>query len=127
MKSMALAGGTGSLPVADDSPAPESDVGAITLDAKGMIQECDETLERKFGYSHGQARGQHLSTLFPELADIELLQHGHLNERLHFFCHIGKRFQALRRDGARFASRLFMTMLGSDDAPRFRVIVLCLA
>lgn len=104
------------------APAPVCP-GEAVLDAQGVIQECDESFARRFGYAASQVPGRHLSELLPELADVELLPDGHLNERLHFFCHIGKRFRALRRDGIQFAIRLFLTMIGSDDAPRLRMLV----
>ncbi|TCJ12975.1 PAS domain S-box protein [Parasulfuritortus cantonensis] len=97
--------------------------GAVTLDARGVILDCDAPCERLFGYVRDQIIGRHLSMLLPELANIDLFQNGHLNDKLHFFCHIGRRFLVLHRDGARLAGRLFLTMIGSDDAPGLRVVV----
>ena len=93
------------------------DVVALTLDAHGVIRDCNRAGEALFEYSHSELVRRHVSMLLPQLADRELVRHGQIDQGLRFHCHIGCRFRALTRNGKSFASDLFFNLLhGAGDA-----------
>lgn len=101
----------------DEEPA------ALMLDPEGRIRDCNESAEALFGFHHDELVTQPVAFLLPQLSDIEWMQNGSLNPRLSFFCHIGRQFNAIRRDGTRFASRLFLHDLHIGKIPHLRLII----
>jgi len=51
--------------------------------------------------------------LLPQLAQLDFMEDGRINQRLHFLCHIGHAFQAVPQDGECFAGELFLNI--ADD------------
>ena len=96
---------------------------ALTLDQCGVIRDCNEAGAQLFGYRRAELIRQHVSLLLPQLADVELLKDGRLNDRLRFLCSITGYFQGLRRSGERFASDLFLLDLFNSGCPDLRMIV----
>jgi PAS domain S-box-containing protein len=85
---------------------------SLTLDDLGVIRVCSDTCEQVFGYALDELAGRHVSVIFPQLPDTELVQDGRINSRLAYLCHCAVAFQARRRDGRCFASELFINRLG---------------
>jgi len=52
---------------------------------------------------------RHVSMLFPQLAELELMQNGQPNPHLRVLCHIGQSFQGITQDSVRFAANVFST------------------
>lgn len=96
---------------------------ALMLDQEGRIRECNETAEALFGFRHDELITRPIAQLLPQLHDIEWFQNGTLNPRLSFFCHIGRHFHAVRRDGSLFASRLFFHDVDYGKTPYLRLII----
>ncbi|MDX9994941.1 MAG: PAS domain-containing protein [Rhodocyclaceae bacterium] len=105
------------------TPAAPAEPAILTLDSRGMIRDCNPAAERLFGYSRKDLAWQYVSLLLPQLVPEQLIQQGVANPRLHFLCHIGRRFHAVARDGADFASELSMNVLGDVANPRIVLIV----
>jgi len=105
------------------APIHTDEVAALMLDPEGRIRDCNETAEELFGFHHDELVTKPIESLFPQLSDIEWLQNGLLNPRLSYFCHIGRQFNAIRRDGTRFASRLFFNELHNREAPHLRLLI----
>lgn len=101
----------------DEEPA------ALMLDQEGRIRDCNESAEALFGFHHDELVTRPIALLLPQLKDIEWIQNGSLNPRLSFFCHIGRHFNAIRRDGSLFASRLFFHDLDNGKTPHLRLII----
>lgn len=99
------------------------DVAALTLDGRGMIRYCNRAGESLFKYRRSELAWRHVSTLLPELADVELLQDGEINSRLRFLYHIGRPFQALTQEGERFDGELFISVLDNTGGGRLSLIV----
>jgi hypothetical protein len=95
----------------------------LTLDGDGMVGDCNRTSETLFQYHRHQMVQRHVSILLPQLANLDLLQHGRINPQLHYLCRIGHRFDAVRRDGVRFASELFPNLLDNKGCGRLALIV----
>lgn len=101
----------------------EEDLAELMLDPEGRIRDCNEPAEELFGFHHDELLTRPVAFLLPQLSDIEWFQDGSLNPRLSFFCHIGRHFNAIRRDGTRFASRLFLHDLHNGKTPHLRLII----
>ena len=95
------------------------DLATLALDDHGLVLECDPTCERRYGYRRDELEGRHISILFPELRDFELVVEERINSRLAFLCQSGIPFQARRRDGGKMSSQLFINRLD-----RHRVVIL---
>jgi PAS domain-containing protein len=109
-------------------PAGTKDATAVlTLDDAGTICDCNGEGEALFQYRRDELIGQHVSLLLPQLAELELMQGGHVNPHLRVRCRFGCHFQAVTRDDERFAIDLFLNMLGSGGHNRLSVIVRRLA
>jgi len=91
------------------------DLAMLALNDMGVIQNCSQTCEQVFGYRQDELVGRHVSTLLPQLLDTERVLEDRINSRLAFLCHCAMPFQALRRDGMRFTSELFINRLSSQN------------
>lgn len=95
----------------------------LMLDGRGMIFDCNGAGEALFKYRRSELIWQNISTLLPELADIELVQDGQPNAHLRFLCRIGRRFQLLAKDGECVPSELFLNLLDGKGHGRLSLIV----
>lgn len=105
---------------AAENPAP-------ALDARGLIDDCDQTAERMFGYRREQLLGQPVSMVLPELQGGTLYQAGRINPGLLYRSHIGAAFRARPCADQGFACLLFLTNIGSVSSPHIRVVLRRLA
>lgn len=105
-------------------PVPAWDAPAeLVLDERGMILDCNAVGAGLFRHAREDLIRQHVSLLFPQLADMELMQGGKPTERFRFLCSIGCGFQVLGGDGERFVSELFLNDLGNAGQDALRLIV----
>lgn len=102
--------------------AAEDGSAAFALDAVGMVHDCSGA-ERLFGYRHDELIGRHVSLLLPQLAATRLLNGDRVNARFAYLCRCGIRYQALRRDGSRFAGMLVINLCGNAEARRLVLYV----
>ena len=91
------------------------EVAMLTLNDRGVIQNCSQTCEQVFGYRQDELAGRHVSTLLPQLEDTELVLEDRVNSRLAFLCHCAIPFQAQHRDGKSFTSELFINRLSGQS------------
>ena len=103
--------------VARDEPAE------LILDRSGVILDCNAAGERLFHLGREHVLQRHVSTLFPQLADMELMEDGEPTARFRFLCSIGCGFKTLGGDGERFVSELFVNSLGNAGPDHLRLIV----
>lgn len=92
--------------------AAEFGLPTLTLDEDGVIRDCSLSGEKLFGYRSRELVWQHVSKLFPQLSEVELVKNSRLNPRLGFLCHCGHSFQSRNRDGSVFLSELSFVHLG---------------
>lgn len=100
-------------------PPRPIDPAMLALDDDGIIQGCSEACEQVFGYRQHELAGRHVSLLLPQLDDTELVQDDRINARLAYICRCAVPFLGRHRDGACFASELFINRLD-----RHNVVVL---
>jgi PAS domain S-box-containing protein len=111
------------LRVLTDGPADEGcDPISISVDTNGMIVDCSGTCEKCFGYRRRDLVKSHLSRLFAEFTEIELMQKGAFNQSLVFLCRCGKLFQAQNRLGDTFSCNLNFVHLDNNGENTLRLI-----
>ena len=111
------------LTLAYENPAEACDPISISVDARGMIVDCSNTSERFFGYRRRDLTGHHVSKLFSELTEIELIQKEEFNQSLVFLCRCGKLLQAKNRLGDTLPCNLSFVHLDNNGNNTFRLIV----
>ena len=79
---------------------------ALSLDERGLIQDCSKSFERLFGFKRCDLVWQHVSRLLPQLAGVTLVEAGQLNPVLKYLCHCGHHYQAQNQRGDSFPCNL---------------------
>ena len=98
-------------------------VAALTLDQNGIICDCNSATEALFRYRRNEIVQRHVSMLLPQLAQLDLMEDGRINQHLHFLCHIGRAFLAVAQDGERFTGELFLNIADNMRGGFVSVIV----
>lgn len=96
---------------------------ALSLDERGMIHDCSKSCERFFGYQRPDLVKHHVSSLFPQLMGVALVQEGRFNPLLNFICRCGQLFQAQNRQGDTFPCNLIFVPLENNGRRTLRMIV----
>jgi PAS domain S-box-containing protein len=96
---------------------------AFWLDDNGYIQECDKSAERMFGYGQQELAWQHISCLFPSLAEVVLMQGDRLNPMLNYICHCDHVFEAIDRQGNIIICNLNCFLVDNKGKPNVRLMV----
>jgi PAS domain S-box-containing protein len=96
---------------------------ALSLDERGMILDCSKSFRTLFGFRRSDLVWQHVSTLFPQFAGVELIQAGQANSLLSYLCRCGKRYQAKNRQGDIFPINLSFVRIEYKGKGILRLIV----
>lgn len=109
----------------NNSPHHE-DVGlnlpVLTIYDNGMIRSCSNAAIELLGCSLDKLRWRHISTFFPQLADMAIIQGGKINPNLRFLSHIGYSFDVINMRGVHIACALFFNEVEHFDRHYLRVI-----
>ncbi len=95
----------------------------LMLDMDGMIRDCSKSGESLFGFIRSDLVLQHISRLFPQLADIVLVEKNRINPRLYYICHCGHHFTAQDREGNTFLSKLNFVYLDNAENGILKLMV----
>jgi hypothetical protein len=101
----------------------DTELAMLALDEHGAIRDCCQVAECWFGYRRSDLLELRVSHLLPDLGRIDLTHDGLVNPRLAFLSRCAVQFDAIRRDGDRFACWLFFNKLNSPDRPPLRVLI----
>ncbi|MDO8926967.1 MAG: hypothetical protein Q7U94_08660 [Sideroxyarcus sp.] len=107
----------------DGHRAVRQDAPALSLGEHGLIQDCNKSLLMLFGFRRSDLVWQPVSKLFPQLADVELIEGGQVNPFLNFLCRCGQLYQSRNRQGDTFSSNLSIVRLEYKGRRSFRMIV----
>ena len=110
------------LTIAYEISAEKCDPISISVDAHGMIVDCSNTSEQFFGYRRRDLVSHHVSKLFAELVEIELIQNDEFNQSLVYLCRCGKLLQAKNRLGDTLSCNLSFVHLDYNGINTFRLI-----
>jgi transcriptional regulator of aromatic amino acid metabolism len=100
---------------------------ALSLDTNGYIQECDNTVEKLFGYRQHELLWQHISCLFPKFSEMDLLQGNRLNPMLSYICHCDYVFEAINKQSEIVICNLKFFLMEHKGVPNLRMIVRSIA
>lgn len=107
----------------DKNLTEQNDPPALSLDERGMIQDCSKSFEMLFGFRRSDLVLHHVSMLFPQLTGVELVQAGKFNPLLNYLCRCGHLYQAQNRQGDSFFSKLSFAYIGYDGSRSLRMLV----
>ncbi|MDO8991061.1 MAG: PAS domain-containing protein [Sideroxyarcus sp.] len=107
----------------DTNLAAQNEPPALSLDERGMIQDCNPRIESLFGFQRSDLVWHHISMLFPQLTGVELVQSGKFNPSLSYLCRCGHCFKGLKRQGDVFSSNLSIAYIGYDGSRSLRIFV----
>lgn len=96
---------------------------ALSLDERGMVLDCSKSFERLFGFRRSELVWHHVSTLFPQLAGVELVRDGQINSLLSYLCRCGQPYQAINRQGETLSSNLSFVRIEYKGKRILRLIV----
>lgn len=94
----------------------------LTIYDNGMIRNCSDAAIELLGCSLDKLRWRHISTFFPQLADMAIIQGGKINPNLRFLSHIGYSFDVINMRGVHIACALFFNEVEHFDRHYLRVI-----
>lgn len=103
--------------------AARHDPPALSMGERGLIRDCSKSLLLLFGFRRSDLVWQPVWKLFPQLAEVELIQAGQVNPFLGYLCRCGQLYQSQKRQGETFSSHLSIVRLEYEGRRSFRMIV----
>jgi len=101
----------------------EEDMALLTLHDNGLIKDCNNTCVRLLGCEFDKLRFQHISSFFPQLAQVTLIDKKSINPYLRFLSRVGHHFEAVDMMGMHFSCKLFFNDIEEFGRHYLRVIV----
>ena len=96
----------------------------LTIDAHGKICDCNEAGEKLLDCLLSELIGQPISSVLPDLTDIQLFQGTQSIPKLLFLSRIGHHSEVVRKSGKRFSGNLFFSdTKNMHGQHRLRVII----
>lgn len=95
----------------------------LLVDGQGVILETEGDTQALLGFAPETLRSRHVSLVLPDMRDVTLIEHGQLNARLHFLCHVGGKFRITPGGGGTACGYLSLIDLSSANRPRVRLLV----
>ena len=96
---------------------------ALSLGERGLIRDCSKSLLILFGFRRSDLVWQPVARLFPQLAEVELIEAGQINPFLNYLCRCGQLYQSHNRQGDTFTSNLSFVRLEYEGRRSFRMLV----
>ena len=95
----------------------------FSLDENCFIQECSKSVEKLFGYHQHELAWQHISSLFPKLSEVALMQDHRINQMFSYICRCGHTFDALSAHGSFIKCNLSLFLIANEGVSTLRLIV----
>ncbi|MBU1424961.1 MAG: PAS domain-containing protein [Gammaproteobacteria bacterium] len=105
------------------SAAERNEPAALTMDERGMIKDCSRSFELLAGYRRSELVWHHVSMVFPQLDEIELVQAGQINPKLNYLCRCGQIYRLLNRLGDSLSSNINLFTIENGGKKILRLIV----
>jgi PAS domain S-box-containing protein len=96
---------------------------ALSLDERGMIQDCSKSFEKQFGFRRSELVWQPVSKLFPQLVGVELIKSGQINPLLNYLCRCGQLYEAQNRHGDTLSCNLSFVRIEYNGKRFLRLMV----
>jgi len=95
----------------------------LKIQDNGMIRDCNNTAGELLDYSPSELMGQHISKVFPQLAEIKLVQMQRVNPYLRELSRERHPFKVVSKHGTNFACELFFRDMESQGLYQLCVII----
>lgn len=95
----------------------------LSLDDRGVIQECNISVEKLLGYPRSELVWQHISCLLPQIAEIDLVLQDELNPLLTYICHCDHVFEAINKHGDIIRCNLNFFSIRQEGTTTLRLIL----
>lgn len=95
----------------------------LTVQTNGRISDCNQSASDLLSCDDSSPIWQHISTFFPQLANVALLVDEKINPNLRFLSRIGYNFEVIASNGMRFASKLFFVDIEHLGEHYLRLII----
>ena len=109
---------------ADAPQEARRDPPALSLDERGMIKDCNKSFEKLVGFRRAKLVWHHVSTVFPELKEVELFQKGQINPMLSYLSRCGQQYRIQHSLGGTISERLNFVSIDNGGKRVLRLIVL---
>lgn len=106
-----------------EAASEHDELPVLLLNEDGLIQDCNKPVEKLFGFGLSELVWQHISCLFPQLAELALVQKGRINPKLHFISHCGHIFLGLHKQGNPIPNELSFIRLDHQGSGTLRLIL----
>ena len=101
----------------------ENKLAVLTLYDNGIIRYCNKACARLLGCTPSKLIWQHVSTIFPQLAEVALVKDERVNPYLRFLSRVGHHFEVVGLGGVNFACELFFNEVENLSQHCLRVII----
>jgi PAS domain S-box-containing protein len=95
----------------------------LSLDDRGIIRECNKSVEKLSGYQRNELVWQHISCLIPQFAEIDLVLQDEVNPLLTYICHCDHVFEAIDKHGEIITCNLNLFTIRQDGTTTLRLIL----
>lgn len=109
--------------LADVRSTEQYSLPSLSLDADGYIQACDKSVEALFGFSQHELVRHHISSLFPKLSSVALMQGNRLNPLFNYICHCDHVFKAINKQSVIITCNLNFLLVENNGKLNLRLIV----
>jgi len=82
----------------DEGQAPDEVLAMLTLDGEGHILQCNGAMTDLSGYTQRELCSRHVSSIFPGLMYLHLLDEQGINPKLRYLCLAGFPFRLRRQE-----------------------------
>jgi len=108
----------------DEGQAPDEVLAMLTLDGEGHILQCNGAMTDLSGYTQRELCSRHVSSIFPGLMYLHLLDEHGINPKLRYLCLAGFPFRLRRQDSGWSLCRMRLMDLDGTSAPgQLRIMV----
>lgn len=110
-------------PLDEERVVEMHDAPAFLMNVQGIIRSCNKSAERRFGYPQSELLWRHISCLFPQFADVELVMQDHLNPLLNYLCRCDHVFDVIDKNGETVGCNLTFFSVEREGMQLLRLVV----
>jgi len=97
--------------------------GALLLDERGFITDCNKSFEALFGMEWKELVWQHVTQVFPQITADDFAHAGEIHPLHDYLIRCGQRYEAKNRHGDAFTSNLIFVHHEQEGKRLLRVMV----
>lgn len=99
------------------------DMAIMVIDSNNVIFHCNQSVGQLFNCNPSKILRKNISTILPQLQNIQLVQEENVNPELRFLSRVGHHFEVVALDGRRFDSKLYFKLVEDSGGYCLRLII----